>query len=131
MNDKVLKTLLKKAIGYNADEVSEEFTVNEAGGLELTKRKVTTKYYPPDNAALKTYLELTSEKSYSDYTDDELEAEKARLLSMLRKEESKRKNAPESKTKKAPESKTKKAPESKAPKRSEAKSESPQTRRKP
>lgn len=78
-----MKALLKKAIGYNYDEVQEEYTITETGDSVLTKKKVVKKYCPPDSVALKTYLELSPERSYADMSDEELEAEKTRLLEQL------------------------------------------------
>ncbi|MDR3217213.1 MAG: hypothetical protein LBT55_07425 [Clostridiaceae bacterium] len=84
MNQKVLKTLLKKATGYRADEVQEEYSVREDGGLELVKKKVIKKYYPPDNAALKSFLEFEAVgDNLSDLSDEELQSEKGRLLKIL------------------------------------------------
>ena len=79
MDDEILKTLLKKATGYSRDEVQEEYAVTPEGDMVLTKRKVTKKYYPPDSTALKTYLELASERGTEEMSDEELAAEKARI----------------------------------------------------
>ena len=87
MDDEILKTLLKKATGYSRDEVQEEYAVTPEGDMVLTKRKVTKKYYPPDSTALKTYLELASERGTEEMSDEELAAEKARLLRELAEEE--------------------------------------------
>ena len=94
MDEQIVKALLKKAIGYTYDEVQEEYTITETGDSILTKKKVVKKYCPPDSAALKTYLELSPEKSYADMSDEELEAEKTRLLEQLasKSEQAKNKN---------------------------------------
>lgn len=91
MDDEIMKSLLMKAKGYTRDEVQEEYAVSEGGELTLVKRRVTEKYYPPDGAALKTYLELFSEKSAEDMSDEELAAEREQLLRelALREEEEK------------------------------------------
>lgn len=91
MDDEILKSLLMKAKGYTRDEVQEEYAVSAEGELTLVRRRVTGKYYPPDSAALKTYLELFSEKSAEDMSDEELEAEREKLLRefALREEERK------------------------------------------
>lgn len=83
MDEELVKALLKKATGYNYDEITEEYVVDESGQAVLTKKKVTTKYYPPDSGALKTYLELVGESAIEDMTDEELQKEKARLLKQL------------------------------------------------
>lgn len=79
----IYKALLKKAMGYTADESVEEFSAEE-DGLRLLKKKVTKKHVPPDVSALKVLLSLGSEKSISEMTDEELEREKARLLKLLK-----------------------------------------------
>lgn len=91
MDETILKTLLKKATGYYNDEIQEEYAVKDDGGLSLTKRKVTTKYYPPDSVALKTYLELSTDKDVSALTDKELEIERKRLLKQLKEEDREKK----------------------------------------
>ncbi len=91
MDEQIVKALLKKAIGYTYDEVQEEYTVTENGDSILTKKKIVKKYCPPDSAALKTYLELSPEKSYTDMSDEELEQEKIRLLDELKKQDDKKK----------------------------------------
>lgn len=85
-----MKALLKKAIGYTYDEVQEEYSIDSNGDSVLTKRKIVKKYQPPDSVALKTYLELGLEKSYEDMSDEELENEKARLLSLLKEQTNKK-----------------------------------------
>lgn len=81
--DKVLEKLYKKAIGYDIEEVVEEYSGDEGGG-ELVKRKITKKPIPPDVTALKTYIEITENKSeFESMTDDELVIEKMRLIGEL------------------------------------------------
>ena len=83
MDEEILKTLLKKATGYSRDEVQEEYAVTAEGEMVLTRRKITKKYYPPNSTALKTYLELSSERGTEELRDEELAAEKERLLGEL------------------------------------------------
>lgn len=92
MDDEILKTLLKKATGYSRDEVQEEYGVTAEGELVLTKRKVTKKYYPPDSTALKTYLEISAGDSRGGLSDEELAAEKDRLLNELAAAQAKKGN---------------------------------------
>ena len=40
---KIQKALLKKALGYNCDEVVEEYVVDDDGNEILTKKKITKK----------------------------------------------------------------------------------------
>lgn len=93
MDEMILKALLKKATGYSYDEVTEEYGVDGNGEIVLMKRKVTNKYCPPDTSALKTYLEVSGGDSVSELTDDELEKEKARLLSLLGKNDKENKSS--------------------------------------
>ena len=80
--EKMKKALVKKALGYEAEEVIEEYSQGEEG-IVLTKKKVTKKNIPPDVSALKALLELTSPQDISSLTDEELEKEKKRLLDEL------------------------------------------------
>lgn len=84
MDEELIKNLLKKATGYSYDEISEEYSVDDAGQIVLSKRKVTTKYCPPDATALKTYLELVGDKDLCALSDEELKKEKERLLLELK-----------------------------------------------
>ena len=70
------------ALGYSLEEVTEEYGV-EDGELRLVKRKETKKDVPPDLKAVKL---LMDEKDYSVLSDEELEAEKQRLLKRLKEE---------------------------------------------
>lgn len=83
MSDREIKeALVKVALGYSVGEVTEEYGV-EDGELKLVKRKETKKDIPPDLKAVKLLLE---EKDYSALSDEELEAEKQRLLRQLKEE---------------------------------------------
>ena len=83
-SEKDLKqALIKKALGYDATEVVEEYVQSEEGDVKLTKRKVTKKSVPPDMTALKILIEGECEKAVSEMTDEELLQEKQRLLSLL------------------------------------------------
>lgn len=82
MEDEVIGALKKCAVGFGASEVVEEFTV-EDGELKLVKKKVTKRDIPPDLKAVKLLMEGGDPCSL---TDEELEAEKQRLLNMLNKE---------------------------------------------
>ena len=88
MDEEILSGLLKRAKGYSYKEVQEEYAVKEDGEIALTKRKVTEKYCPPDSGALKTYMELNGDRNIEEYTDEELEAERQRLLAELKAENS-------------------------------------------
>ena len=82
--DKIREAILKVALGYSVGEVTEEYDA-KGGELKLVKRKETHKDVPPDLKAVKLLLENVSD--YSALTDEELEAEKNRLLQQLKDEE--------------------------------------------
>lgn len=92
--------LLKKALGFDAKEVVEEYAMDDDGEVKLSKKKVTTKCVPPDVSALKMLLERNT--PISAYTDEELEAEKQRLLSLLSQSEKKNKEKTNCKKKRNP-----------------------------
>ena len=73
--------LIKKALGYDATEVVEEYIADEEG-VKLSKKKVTKKNVPPDITAIKLLLE-GDELDLSKMSDDELIKEKERLLKLL------------------------------------------------
>ena len=75
--------IMKVALGYSLEEVTEEYGV-EDGELKLVKRKETKKDIPPDLKAVKLLME---NKDYSVLSDEELEAEKQKLLKQLKEED--------------------------------------------
>ena len=80
MDEKILRSLYKKAVGYTVNEKTLEYSPEG----DVVKKKVTSKHYPPDISALKAYLELLSEEDdLEKMSDDELESEKVRLLKVL------------------------------------------------
>lgn len=85
--DKIKKALLKKALGYSADEVVEEYNYDDKGDLKLSKKKVTKKHYSPDISAVKVLLERYY-KTYEDkvllMSDEELKLEQERLKKLLK-----------------------------------------------
>ena len=82
--EKIKGALLERALGYDADEVVEEYGFYE-GEAVLVKRKVTKKRVPPDIQAAKMLLDgappLTS------LSDEQLQKEKERLLLLLKEEQ--------------------------------------------
>lgn len=89
-NDKISKeldkALYKKALGYETDEVVEEYVYDESGDFKLNKKKVTKKYISPDLQSVKMLLDkLNSNKvnKYRDLSDEELLLEKKKLLEKL------------------------------------------------
>lgn len=88
--EKIRKALLKKALGYQANEVVEEYVLDEDGNEKLSKKKVTKKHISPDISAVRMLLE----RYYTDIaddirnmTDEELLAERARLLKLIKEED--------------------------------------------
>ena len=82
----VKSALLKKAMGYDAKEVTEEYAVGENGEVSLAKKKVIKKNVPPDVSAIKILLECEGEKDVSELSDEELVKERERLLAELKDE---------------------------------------------
>ena len=82
MEEEVLGALKKCAVGFGTSEVVEEFSVVD-GELQLVKKKVTKRDIPPDIKAVKL---LMDENDTGGLSDEELEAEKAKLLEMLKEE---------------------------------------------
>lgn len=82
MKDDLMETLLKKAKGYSKKETTAEYVIDGEGNRRLVKEKVQLKHYPPDNSALKSYIELCGSR-YENYSDSELEDERLRLIKEL------------------------------------------------
>ena len=81
MDEGIRRALYRRAVGFEADEVTEEYSFNE-GEEGLLKRRVVKKQVPPDVAAAKLYVE--AQKPLTELTDEELEREKDRLLHLLK-----------------------------------------------
>ena len=77
--EKLSAALLKVALGYQVAEVTEEFAEVD-GELKLTKRKKTKKDIPPDLKAVQLLLSSQQTEELSTWTDEELEAERRKLL---------------------------------------------------
>ncbi|MBQ2864552.1 MAG: hypothetical protein IJE91_03700 [Clostridia bacterium] len=82
LNEKLKQTLIKKATGYKVEESVCEYGMQE-DELRLVKKKVSTKYYPPDLSAINMLL---SEKQtdYKNLTNEQLEQEKQNILKLLK-----------------------------------------------
>ena len=75
---------MKRAIGYDSTEVTEEFSEDSEGAIRMVKRKVVLKPVPPDVSALKLLKEYETEsENIKNLSDDELEMEKIRLIKLL------------------------------------------------
>ncbi len=88
-NNDVKDALYKRAIGYEAKEITEEYVGDDEGGVRMVKKKVVSKNVPPDVSAVKLLVELDGEQDLKTLSDEELEKEKIRLLELLKKIENK------------------------------------------
>ena len=77
------EALFKKAVGYTAEEIEEEYCFKD-GERQLVKQKIKQKYMPPDLSAINTLRESDKGKNLFELSDNELEAEKQRLLLILK-----------------------------------------------
>ena len=87
--NKIDDALFNRAIGFSKDEVSEEYSMVE-DKLTLTKKKLNSKYYPPELKAIEILIEkynLNKNTDYDNYSISELNKEKERLLELLKKSE--------------------------------------------
>lgn len=87
--EKIRNALLKKALGYSADEIVEEYAFDDEGELKLSKKKITKKHYAPDISAVKVLLEKyykTYEDKIAAMSDEELYLERAELKRLLKGE---------------------------------------------
>ncbi len=82
--DSLEEALKKCAVGFDTSETVEEFAVQD-GELKLVKRKVTRRDIPPDIKAVKMLLD--GRRDESQLSDEELEAERNKLLKMLKEED--------------------------------------------
>lgn len=82
MNEEIEKAVYRKAVGYDIQEICEEYS----GENELIKRKVATKHFPPDITAVKAMVELgiQQEKELNELSDEELDDLKLRLIAQLK-----------------------------------------------
>ena len=87
--DEIKQALLKKALGYESDEVVGEYSTDENGKPVLSKRKITKKFNPPDINALRFLFEQSelSDDEIEKMTDKQLLQEKERLLQLLKEKE--------------------------------------------
>ncbi len=77
------EALMKVATGYSVEEVTEEYAEVD-GEMKLLKRKETKKDVPPDLKAVQILLS-GQESDLTKLSDEELLAEKERLLKELAK----------------------------------------------
>lgn len=90
---KIKNALIKKATGYDADEIMEEYSVNEDGIQHLSKRRVSKKHFAPDISAIKLFLSYWNEHSLNELekmSDEELIEERNKLIKLLEEKTSKK-----------------------------------------
>lgn len=80
--EKIRAALIKRAVGYDTEETVEEYSSN-GEDVTMVRKKVTKKKVPPDITAAKLLLEEEND-GYAEMSDEQLEAEKTRLLKMLK-----------------------------------------------
>ena len=83
-DDRVREALVRRALGYETDEVVEEYGFTE-GEAVLLKRKVTKKSVPPDIQAAKMLMD--GQMPLTEMSDEMLEEERQRLLKELQEVE--------------------------------------------
>ncbi len=81
--ESVKDALIKCAVGLSASEVVEEFSADGDGELKLVKRKVTKRDVPPDIKAVKM---LIDGENLNGLSDDELAAEREKLIKLLKED---------------------------------------------
>lgn len=81
--EKLKKKLLQKAMGYDYEEVSEEYVI-EDGEMKLSKRKINKKHCPADNSAIKVLLE-EKEEGFDLLSEEQLKSERERILQEILK----------------------------------------------
>ena len=84
-DEKLSEAILKVALGFQVLETVEEYAEVD-GELKLTKRKKTKKEIPPDLKALQLLLE-EKEDGFGAMSEEQLIAERERLIAMLAKEQ--------------------------------------------
>lgn len=90
--DEIKQAICRRAVGFESDEIIEEYVTDENGNPVLSKRKITKKFNPPDVSALRFLLEQRNagDDDISKMTDEELLKEKERLLGLLKEKEEKK-----------------------------------------
>lgn len=99
--EKLDDALFNRAIGFTKNEVSEEYSMIE-DKLTLVKKKLNSKYYPPELKAIEMLIEkydIKNENVYDGLSLSELEEEKNKLKKMLEEAQEKVKDVRKSKKK--------------------------------
>ena len=83
--EKIEKSLIKKALGYQYKEIIEEYSIGE-DGEKLSKKKITTKDVPPDISAVKLLLDslnVATSDNFENMSDDELRQEIKNAMELI------------------------------------------------
>ena len=84
--EKVDDALFNRAIGFSKDDITEEYSMVD-DKLTLIKKKLNSKYYPPELKAIEMVMEkygLDKDDTYEKYNLVELEEEKNKLIKLLK-----------------------------------------------
>lgn len=86
IKENVNNALFKKAVGFEQEEIMEEYGIVD-GELTLTKKKVTKKYSPPDVSAINKILEISEndENLIKTMSIEDLKKQKLVLMEELEK----------------------------------------------
>jgi hypothetical protein len=79
-DDKLRAALEKCAVGFHTKEVVEDFALAD-GQMVLVKKRVTKRDVPPDLKAMRLLLDG---ENFADLSDEELAAEKEKILKYLK-----------------------------------------------
>ncbi len=84
-SDDIKDAIMKKALGYQVQEVTEEYTMVE-NELVVTKKKINTKLCPPDLEAIQLALQdkTSVEDNLASLTDEELIEREEKLITLLK-----------------------------------------------
>ena len=94
-DEQTIKALKQCITGLTTKEITTEYGVDEeTGKLKILKQKINEKNVPPNSDIIKLiYQHYAEEKiDYNQFTDEELEQEKQRLLKQLKGEKSDSRN---------------------------------------
>ena len=84
--EKLDDALFNRAIGFTKDEITEEYSMVE-DKLTLVKKKMNSKYYPPELKAIELLMEkynLNNDDMYNEFNLQQLEQEREKLMQMLK-----------------------------------------------
>ena len=89
-DESMMRAIKSCVVGLKTKEVVTEYVIDEeTNKLKISKQKVSEKTIPPNVDVIKLLYQLKSnqDSGYESLTDEELEQEKQRLLTMLQEVE--------------------------------------------